>query len=82
MKFIFKRAIIYITETDDTRRKRVSSLKAWKLRSQLATGELGASRTTFSKCIDSSYGSVVPSWAQFRNVSLKFRISSSQGPIC
>jgi len=59
-----------ISETDETCHKRVNLHKACKLQSQLATGELGASFTTISKCIGSSCGFVVPTWAQFHNVSL------------
>jgi len=71
-----------ISETDGTCHKRVNSLKVCKLQSQFAIGELGASRTTFSKCIDSSYGSEVPSWAQFHDASLKLSTFSFQGPMC
>jgi len=71
-----------ISEIDGTRHERVNSLKACKLQSQLAIGELRASRTTLSKCIDSSCGSEVLSWDQFHNVCfLKIRYFSFQGPM-
>jgi len=70
-KFTFKRAIFYITETDDTRRNQVSSLKTCRLQSQLVIDELGASYTTFSKCSNSPYGSGVSLLTQFHKILLK-----------
>jgi len=69
-KFILKMRYFYIFETDDTRRKRVSSLKMCRLQNQLVIGELGASCKTFSKYSDSSCGSAVPLRARFHNVFL------------
>jgi hypothetical protein len=72
----------YIFETQETRHKRVDSLKECKLQSQLAIGELGGELHNFLKCSDSSCGSVVSSWTQFHNVSLKLSTLSFQGPMC
>jgi hypothetical protein len=45
----FKNMISLYSETDDTRRKRVSSLETCQLQDQLVIGELGASCKPFSK---------------------------------
>jgi len=63
--------MFYIFETDDTRRKRVSSLKTCKFQNQLAVGELRTSGTTFSKYSNSSCGSTMPLWIQFHDILLK-----------
>jgi len=67
----FKTWYFYISKTDETRRKRVNSLKTCKLQSQLVIGEVGASCTTFSKYTNSSGGSAVPLWTQFHNIFFK-----------
>jgi hypothetical protein len=45
----FKNIVSLYSETNDTRRKRVSSLKTCGLQNQLVIGELGTSCKPFSK---------------------------------
>jgi hypothetical protein len=45
----FKNMIFYIVETDEARRKRVSSLRTCRLQDQLVIGKFGSSCKTFLK---------------------------------
>jgi hypothetical protein len=47
----FKNMIFLYSETDDTRRKRVSSLNACRLQDQLVIGELGRVVTHFQNIV-------------------------------
>jgi hypothetical protein len=81
--FIKKNMKFYIVETEEIRRKQVSSLKTYRLQDQLVIDKFGVScKTFFSKYRDSSCGSAVPLQTWFQNDFYFRHVSTRSKNLC